>query len=489
MISRSVPARSQLSSNLDFLMLCLVIVSGLVVDRSAGQQRSEPSATAGPLRIHPQNPRYFADSTGKAVYLIGSHTWNNLVDMGRSHPPEAFDFEAYLDFLQKHHHNFIRLWTWGSTRWDTRANGRWGKPDFIHWAGPLPWARTGPGLARDGLPRFDLTRFDEAYFHRLRSRVEAAQKRGIYVSVMLFEGWALYHAYRRPEANVGWGWESHPFHPANNIQGINADSNGDGNGVEFYSLTDPKITALQESYIRKVVDTVHDLDNVLFEVINEGGEPNWNAWVVRTVQEYERTLGKQHPVGLTGHGGQDLPGMMRTSCQWVSPGRRDGYGDDPPAWNGDRPSLLDTDHVYGIGGSVGWVWKAFTRGHNPLFMDPYDGSVLGSNEPRWEAIRQALGTTRRLAERLDMARMQPLDRLSSTGYCLADPERAFVVFVPDGNEVVLDLKDSAGSWRVEWWEPTQGQLSVEPPVGGGQQRRWTLPREAPLVLLLLRELP
>ena len=83
-------------------------------------------------------------SEAGAVYLTGSHTWNNLVDMGRGDPPEAFDFDAYLDFLERHGHNFIRLWAWDSVTWDTRANGTLGK-DFVHHVAPLPWARTGPG--------------------------------------------------------------------------------------------------------------------------------------------------------------------------------------------------------------------------------------------------------------------------------------------------------------------------------------------------------
>lgn len=33
----------------------------------------------GPLRPHPHNPRYFTDGSGKAIYLTGAHTWNNLV--------------------------------------------------------------------------------------------------------------------------------------------------------------------------------------------------------------------------------------------------------------------------------------------------------------------------------------------------------------------------------------------------------------------------
>ena len=42
---------------------------------------------SGPLRTHPTNPRYFADATGRAVLLVGSHTWPGLVDMGPSDPP------------------------------------------------------------------------------------------------------------------------------------------------------------------------------------------------------------------------------------------------------------------------------------------------------------------------------------------------------------------------------------------------------------------
>src|SRR6266540_5823191 len=59
--------------------------------------------------------------------------------------------------------------------------------------------------------------------------------------------------------------EGHPFHAANN-----------GNGIAITSIVDyqvlpldPRVQALQEAYIRQVVDTVHDLPNVLYEVANE----------------------------------------------------------------------------------------------------------------------------------------------------------------------------------------------------------------------------
>jgi hypothetical protein len=45
----------------------------------------------GPLRVHPDNPRYFTDGSGQVIYLTGSHTWSNLVDIGPTDPPPKFD--------------------------------------------------------------------------------------------------------------------------------------------------------------------------------------------------------------------------------------------------------------------------------------------------------------------------------------------------------------------------------------------------------------
>jgi hypothetical protein len=349
------------------------------VRRCQLQAPDETRLIAEALRTHPDNPRYFTDGTKqsdgalRAVYRTGAHTWNNLVDMGRSDPPEPFDFNAYLDFLEKHHHNFIRLWAWDSTVWDTRANGALGK-DFVHHAAPLPWARTGPGNALDGKPKFDLTQFNPDYFDRLRSRVSAAGERGIYVSVMLFEGWGLFHGNRRRGTDDGWAWRNHPFNPANNIDGPKVEG-ADNLAGRVHTLRNPEVNTLQAAYIRKVVDTLNDLDNVLYEVINEGGEKEWNWWVIQTIHEHQRTKPNQHPVGNTGHGAERIPSMLASPAEWISPGRADGFAEDPPAWNESKVSLLDTDHIWGVGGHAAWVWKSFLRGHNPIFMDPYDGSV------------------------------------------------------------------------------------------------------------------
>jgi hypothetical protein len=214
------------------------------------------------------------------------------------------------------------------------------------------------------------------------------------------------------------------------------------------------VNALQAAYIRKVVDTVNDLDNVLYEVINEGGEKDWDWWVIQTIQDYQRTKPKQHPIGNTGHGAERLDSMLASPADWVSPGRADGFAEDPPAWDHHKVSLLDTDHIWGVGGNSAWVWKSFLRGHNPLFMDPYDGSVLGEDRG-WEPIRTALGHARQVADQLNLAAMRPRSELASTGYCLANPGTEYLVYQPKG-DVAFTLTLQPGTYEYEWISATQG---------------------------------
>ena len=129
---------------------------------------------AGPLRVHPSNPRYFTDGRGNTVYLTGSHYWYNLQDGENRTEIIHFDYIAYLDFLKRYNHNFIRMWTWEQAAW-----APWTKEKVLF--DPLPYQRTGPGKALDGGLKFDLTKFNQAYFDRLRSRVIAALGTEVYM--------------------------------------------------------------------------------------------------------------------------------------------------------------------------------------------------------------------------------------------------------------------------------------------------------------------
>ncbi len=439
-------------------------------------------AQGGPLRILQSNPRYFTDGSGKAVYLTGTHNWNNFQDTGHrstaGDPPPVLDYKSYLDFLEAHHHNFFRLWRWEVPKWYDD------KPLGVKHARPHPWLRTGPGVASDEKPKFDLTRLDPEYFDRMRQRIQAAGARGMYVSVMLFEGWAM---------RVVDAWTYHPYNPSNNVNQIDADANHGGRGLEYYTLQagpmGKRVLALQEAYVRKVVDTVNDLDNVLYEVCNEA-VPNSIAWqyhMIDYVHKYQAGKPKQHPVGMTftTRGGTNRE-LFNSPADWISPNNGDApetYLENPPANFSGKVVVSDTDHLCGhVCGDNIWVWKSFTRGLNVLFMEELTPS------PTWQdSARVAMGQARRFAEKINLAEMSPHDELASTRYCLANPGSEYLVFQPGGHGYfTVNLSDAKGSLAVEWFNVNADRMLPGETVEGGGRRLFRTPFPGPAALYLRR---
>ena len=443
----------------------------------------------GPLRVHPANRRYFTDGGGQAILLTGSHTWGNLQDYRYATlpSPPPMDFGAYLAFLRRHHHNFFRLWTW-----ETSFNPKV-KQGAIYYD-PMPYQRPGPGPALDDQPKFDLTLFNQAYFDRLRHRVVAAQENGIYASVMLFNGFSI-----EGKGNVGGNpWRGHPFNPENNVNAIDG-----GGGRSIHTLANPAVTAQQEAYIRKVIDTVNDLDNVLYEITNEdSGDPAGVAWqthMVRFIKQYEATKSKQHPVGMTAcwPEGNDAT-LLASPADWISPAAK------LPAADGRKVILNDTDHSYfwtglkadGLAAHRAWVWENFTRGTQCLFMDPYldpshdvgrNNPAGGRPDPYWDTLRQAMGQTRSYAERMNLAATAPHDELASTKFCLADPGKEYLVYLPQDGEVTVNLSAASGEMNVEWMRPADGRLTRGEPIAGGSRRTLKSPFTGDAVLYLWRK--
>ena len=463
-------------------VLCLTIVFG------TSPLLAEPSPAIGPLTVHPTNPRYFADPTGRAVYLTGSHTWSNLQDGETS----AFNYTSYLGLLQANHHNFIRLWISESPQADAGlmpAPGFAGGAPWYKRASPLPYARTGPGNAADGLPKFSLNQFDQAYFDRLRSRVIAARDQGIYVGIMLFNFQTAWNANETlPDRNV---WRYHPYNTTNNVSGVNGDPNGNGNGEETHTLQVAAVTQAQEAYVKKVIDTVNDLDNVMYEVSNgdTAGDPAWQFHIINIIKNYEAGKSKQHLVGMTGAEKLSNSLLITNPGEWTSfaaatyNSPTDHYASNPPATDGTRISILDTDH---IGYSLfqndaaltrGWVWKSFTRGHHPILMEDSTGFS------GWAAGRSAMGHTQSYASRMNLAGMTPLNTLSSTNYCLASAGQEYLVYQPANGPFTVNV--AGGAYVYEWFNSVTGTIAGTGTVGAvGGDQSFTPPFSGPAVLYL-----
>jgi hypothetical protein len=431
---------------------------------------------SGPPTVHPTNPRYVADGEGTAVYLTGSHTWSSLQDIWTG-AYFAFDFNAYLNMLESNGHNFIRMW-----RVEMPA-ARYDAADPMEYSSPHPWRRTGPGFGGDGGLKFDLAQFDQTYFDRLRARCIAAGQRGMYVSVMLFEGHCL--------TNTVDGWFSHPFKLSNNVNSINGDPNNDGIGRETHTLAIPAVTAMQEAYVRRVIDTINDLDNVVIEISNESpiDSTAWQNHMIAYVHQYQASKPQQHLVWFSTRFPADNGNteLWASDAEVIAPGTaasNGAYRDSPPANNGSKIIINDTDHLWGCGGTGDWVWKSFVRGLNPIYMEGFY-SHAPFCPPNLD-MRAQMGHTLGYATRMDLAHTFPSTALASTGWCLADADDAYLVYAPSGGPVTLNLASASGVFEVEWFNPGTGQITSAPDASGGGSRTFNPPFSGSSVLFVAK---
>src|SRR5262249_35492328 len=110
-----------------------------------------------------------------------------------------------------------------------------------------PWARSDQEGYAGGGNKFDLARWNEAYFERFRSFVAEAARRGIIVEVNLF--CPMYE-----EAQ----WRLSPFNTANNVNGVENIAR-----TNVYTLDrNDGLLEVQERMVRKFVEELKDFDNV-----------------------------------------------------------------------------------------------------------------------------------------------------------------------------------------------------------------------------------
>ncbi len=476
---------------------------------------------SGPLRVNPANPRYLTDGSGKAILLVGSNYWNGMQDGGRTNPPPSFDFNAFVSFLVDHGLNYTKAHVWEQA---------WHQSDGQDWyIQPTIYKRTGPGIALDGDAKFDLDQFNAAYFDRLRERVIAYGQNGIYVGIDLFDRFSVHDG-----NTITDNWIGHPFNASNNINGIDGDPTEQGNGLDTETLIIPAITAYQEAYVVHLVDTLNDLDNVIWEVAMEPwgdysrngyGPKDWVDHFISYIRTYEEGKPKQHPIlqGVfypPGNGNNDY--LFGSDADVISPNAGNGeYDHDSPSLDGTKVVLIDTDHIlWTETDGADWAWRAFTRGAGGFaIMDggysDYDDQGGGASYNDAENFRYNLGWILGYAERMNLVAMTPRGDLCSTGYCLANPAPSgaeFLVYLPAGSttraileklgmsiqdhkrissfyllpdsSVTVDLSATPGSFSVEWFNPSTGEIIPSGTVIGSAKRDFTAPFTGRAVLYL-----
>jgi hypothetical protein len=96
-----------------------------------------------------------------------------------------------------------------------------------------------------------------------------------------------------------------------------------------------------------------------------------------------------------------------------------------------------------------------------------------------------IGETRRWAERVNLAEMTPHNDLASTKFCLANPGFEYLVYLPKGGTVTVDLSQARGEFAVEWQNAAIGKATNAGTVSGGARRELKPPFDGDAVLYIL----
>jgi hypothetical protein len=481
------------------------------------------ASTMGPLKQSTANSRYLVDPAGNAVFLSGSHSWNDFQDTDTSSSPAAAGFNSYVAFLKSSGHNVTILW-----HKDLPEYCGWNFSGSIWTMTPWPWLRLGPGVATDSKPKFDLTQFNQSYFDRLRARVQLLQQNGIYAIVQLFDGLQL--------TSARCSTDGYPFSGPNNINGVSDGYSSGAAGVNSVTLSaNNAITNFQDAYVRKIVDTLNDLPNVIWEIAEEqpGASMTWWAphmiGLVRTYETggvFEGTTypakAYQHPVGIgaLNYSDRNDTTLYGSIATWVAPTLAAGaFPSNVPVNNKGKVAINDSDHSLfykaftNNDGSIqdqnlrGYLWENLTSGaEGVLFMDPYEvfwqGSPVrntclnpssqvctGGVDAKLNKFRASIGYLQSFANsNLNLLKMTPQGSLSSTSFCLADNSTTgaeYVAYAPSGGTFTVNLSATTRVMNVAWFNPATGVTTAGAAISGGSTKSFTAPFSGDAVLYLV----
>jgi hypothetical protein len=423
------------------------------------------------IQLHPQNPRYF-EFRGKPVVLVTSaEHYGAVLNLD-------FDNVKYLDTLAKDGLNYTRLFT-GAYR---EVPGSFGiernclapKPGrFL-----APWPETGG--------RFDLAKWNETYFTRLKDFVAEAGRRSIVVEVTMFTS-----TYGKEQ------WAVHPFNTGQvqDFKKLNTLDNG-------------SILAAQEALVRRIVRELNGFDNVIFEIQNEPWAdrgvvvdvinpyirrpatrlwPNsvdiadaasleWQARVASWITSEESRLPQKHliaqNVGNFRYAVKDLvPGASIVNFHYAYP--------EAAVWNLHRRQPIACDET-GFMGSEDihyrqQAWRFLLAGgalYNNLdysFAPGFeDGTDVQPKSPGGggPALRKQLAILKRFLDGLPFAQMNPdlnvvraAPGLSTQAFSL--PGQVYAIHVTGPAPAQLELDLPAGSWTVEWLDTQSGAIAAK----------------------------
>lgn len=435
----------------------LLTFTATLASTSAGIPRSSTDKPGlEPIRLHPENPHYFLWRGKPAILVTSGEHYGAVLNLD-------FDYIRYLEVLRAHGFNLTRVFSgvYREVPGSFNIKGNTLAPAVGRFV--CPWARSLTSGASDGGNKFDLNRWDEAYFRRLRDFVGQASERGVVVELVLF--CTMY------DDAV---WEASPMNGRNNINAA-----GNIGKYDVYNAKDQRLFEYQKALTRKLGSELNGFDNVYFEVCNEpyergGLTREWNDSIVSTLADTEVSLPRKHLVAQ---------GFPRSATAITELNARvsvlNFHAEEPDAvrlnYHHNRVVAFDesggsdqSDRKYR---SEAWKWLlaggavydhldfSFTTERPDGTAVPLPEGTPGGGGPE---LRRQLQVVKEFVEGFNFIRMIPANEIvkelrgnsagaaKATFRALGERGQAYAIYVAGGTVTELMLELPEGRYKAEW---------------------------------------
>ncbi len=416
------------------------------------------------IRLHPDNPHYFLFRGRPAVLITAGEHYGAVLNLD-------FDYVPYLDVLKAHGFNLTRIFsgTYREVPGSFSITGNTLAPAEGRFV--CPWARSGTPGASDGGNKFDLTKWDAAYFQRLKNFIAQAGRRGVVVELVFF--CTMYDDKL---------WSASPMNASNNVNSV-----GKVGRSEVYNAKDRDLLAAQQAVVRKLVTELNEFDNLYYEVCNEpyergGLTPDWNDKIVAAVVVAEASLPRKHLIA------QGIP-RLAVPVRGINPhisvlnfhaakpevvglnyslNRVIAFDETGGADRSDRKYRTEGwEFLLAGGGVYDHLDLSFTPEHEDGMAVPLPPGTPGGGGPE---LRRQLKILKEFIEGFDFIRMAPANAAIKASrvtpaatpaqpvWVLAELGRAYAIYINGGTQAELELELPAGAYKAEWVNTKTGGI-------------------------------
>ncbi|NIP25018.1 MAG: hypothetical protein GWN67_11985 [Phycisphaerae bacterium] len=409
-----------------------------------------------PIQLHPENGHYFLWRGKPTILITSGEHYGALLN-------RPFNYKKYFKTLASHGFNLTR--TFSGAYCEPVGAFRIKNNTLAPAKGKLicPWVRSETGGYANGGNKFDLKKWDRAYFKRLRNFVSEAGKHGVVVELVLF------CPFYKDDM-----WKLSPMNAANNVNSI-----GNMKRTEVYTLRDKKLLAVQDAMVRRIVRALRDFDNVYYEICNEpyfgGVTLEWQAHIAETIVKAEANFKAKHLIAQniankSKKVTKPNPHVSIFNFHYAKPpiavtqnyGLNKVIGDDETGFSGSEPKayrIEGWDFIIAGGGLFDNLDYSFTVGFE-------DGTAKidapGGGGP---VFRKQLEILKDFINSFDFIRMKPDNSIikagipnKATARALVQPGKCYAIYINGGNKSDLVVKLPRGEYRTEWLNTKTGKV-------------------------------